>query len=192
MLKETDFLPVLTHELCHKKSGDHWWGLVRNICCVVHWFNPLVWLAARLSRNDQEMACDEHVIGPLTDEERIRYASTLALNAARHCTPETHVLATGMTMKGRHIKRRLRAIIDGHTSLRWLCAAALCVACAGTLFSFATSEFLPFAFRTGCATVERFTGRAARRYHLAGGGGVCAGDSVLRAMVERALAHALR
>lgn len=143
MLKETDFLPVLTHELCHKKSGDHWWGLVRNICCVVHWFNPLVWLAARLSRNDQEMACDEHVIGPLTDEERIRYASTLALNAARHCTPETHVLATGMTMKGRHIKRRLRAIIDGHTSLRWLCAAALCVACAGTLFSFATSEFLP-------------------------------------------------
>lgn len=142
-LKEEDLLAVLTHELCHKKAGDSWWGLVRNACCAVHWFNPLVWLAAWLSRSDQEMACDERVIQPMSDEERIRYASTLALNAARRSAPETVVLATGMTMKGRHIKRRLRAIVDGRGALRWLCAAALCVACAGTLFAFATSELVP-------------------------------------------------
>ena len=141
-LREEDLLPVLTHELCHKKAGDPWWGLVRNACCVIHWFNPLVWLAARLSRGDQEMACDEHVIQPMSDEERIRYANTLALNAARRSRPEMSVLATGMTMKGRHIKRRLRAIVDGRAALRWLCVAALCVACAGTLFAFATAEYL--------------------------------------------------
>lgn len=141
MLKEEDLLPVLTHELCHKKAGDSWWGLARNACCVIHWFNPLVWLAAWLSRSDQEMACDERVIQPMSDEERIRYASTLALNAARRSAPETVVLATGMTMKGRHIKRRLRAIVDGRAALRWLCAAALAIACAGTVFAFATSEF---------------------------------------------------
>ena len=143
MLKEEDLLPVLTHELCHKKAGDSWWGLARNACCVIHWFNPLVWLAARLSRSDQEMACDERVIQPMSDEERIRYASTLALNAARRNAPETVVLATGMTMKGRHIKRRLRAIVDGRAALRWLCAAALAIACAGTVFAFATSELAP-------------------------------------------------
>ena len=142
-LKEEDLLAVLTHELCHKKAGDSWWGLVRNACCAVHWFNPLVWLAARLSRSDQEMACDERVIRPMSDEERIRYASTLALNAARRCSPEIAVLATGMTMKGRHIKRRLRAIVDARAALGWLCAAALCVACAGTVFAFGTSELLP-------------------------------------------------
>lgn len=140
LLKDEDFLAVLTHELCHKKAGDPWWGLVRNLCCVIHWFNPLVWLAARLSRSDQEMACDERVIRPMNDEERIRYASALAQNAARRCAPETVVLATGMTMKGRHIKRRVRAIVDGRAALRWLCAAALAVSCAGTLFAFATSE----------------------------------------------------
>lgn len=140
LLRDGDFLPALTHELCHKKAGDPWWGLVRNLCCVIHWFNPLVWLAARLSRSDQEMACDERVIRPMNDEERIRYASALALNAARRCAPETVVMATGMTMKGRHIKRRVRAIVDGRAALRWLCAAALAVACAGTLFAFATSE----------------------------------------------------
>ena len=31
-LREEDLLPVLTHELCHKKAGDPWWGLVRNAC----------------------------------------------------------------------------------------------------------------------------------------------------------------
>ena len=134
---------VLAHELCHKKAGDHWWGIVRNLCCIVHWFNPLVWLAAHLSRMDQELACDERVTRPLDDRQRIDYANTLAIEAARRNAPRMAVLATGMTMKGREIKRRIRAIVDGRSVVAWLCIAALCVAGAGTLFSFGTAEVLP-------------------------------------------------
>lgn len=141
-LKREELTPVLTHELCHKKAGDHWCNMIRNLCCVVHWFNPLVWLAAHLSRTDQEMACDERVTAPMNDEERIEYANTLALAAARRSAPGMAVLATGMTMKGRHIKERIRAIVDGRKIVAWLCVAALCVACAGTMLSFATAEYV--------------------------------------------------
>lgn len=141
-LDRKELRSVLTHELCHKKAGDHWFNLVRILCCAVHWFNPLVWLAAHLSRTDQEMACDERVTAPMNDEERIGYANTLALAAARKSAPDMAVLATGMTMKGRHIKQRICAIVDGRKIVAWLCVAALCVACAGTLFSFATAEYV--------------------------------------------------
>lgn len=141
-LNRRELPQVLAHELCHKRAGDHWWGLVRNACCVLHWFNPLVWLAARLSRADQEMACDERVTACMDDDDRLAYANALALAAARRNAPEMTVLATGMTMKGRHIKQRIRAIVDGRPAVRWLCAAALCVACAGTLLAFSTAEQL--------------------------------------------------
>ncbi len=110
-----ELLPVLAHELCHKKAGNHWC----NLCCVVHWFNPLVWLAAHLYRADQEMACDERVTAPMNDEEHIDYANTLALAAARRSAPGMIVLATGMSMKGRHIKERIRAIVDGRRIVAW-------------------------------------------------------------------------
>ena len=29
---------------------------------VLHWFNPLAWLAARIARGDAELACDETVL----------------------------------------------------------------------------------------------------------------------------------
>lgn len=133
---------VLLHELCHQKGLDHWWGLVRNLCCVVHWFNPLVWLSAHCFRLDQELACDDRVTAPMDDESRIAYANTLALAAARRSAPDMGVLATGMTMKGRHIKQRIQGIVDGRAIVKWLAIAAMVVACVGTLISFATSEAL--------------------------------------------------
>ena len=141
-LELSELSPVLAHEVCHLKGYDPIGGLLRNACCAVHWFNPLVWVAARMSRADQELACDERVTQIMNDEERIHYASTLALAAARRNAPELVVLATGMTMKGREIKRRIRTIVDHRSSVRWLCIAALCTAVAGTLFSFCTAEKL--------------------------------------------------
>lgn len=142
-LDRSELEQVLNHEICHFKAGDHWWGILRNLCCAVHWFNPLVWLGARMSRADQELACDERVTACMTDDERLRYANTLALAAARRNAPRLTVLATGMTMKGKEIKRRIRAIVDHRANVRWLCIAALAVAAAGTLFSFGTAELLP-------------------------------------------------
>ena len=74
---------MLAHEICHLKAGDQWWSALRNICCMLHWPNPLVWLAAFLSREDAELACDSRVIDRLPDMERLSYAHALASAAGR-------------------------------------------------------------------------------------------------------------
>lgn len=68
---------VLLHESCHYKARDQWWALIRNVCCAVHWFNPLVWWAAFVSRADAELACDARVMQGFSQEERERYGMAL-------------------------------------------------------------------------------------------------------------------
>ena len=43
---------VLAHELAHYRAKDHIWSLLRSLCLVIHWYNPLVWVAAVLSKRD--------------------------------------------------------------------------------------------------------------------------------------------
>ena len=53
---------VIDHEKVHIRRGDH---IVKPVCLflsVLHWYNPLVWLAFRLMCKDMEMSCDETVI----------------------------------------------------------------------------------------------------------------------------------
>lgn len=134
-LSDTELPQVLSHEICHLKAGDPWWAALRNLCCVVHWFNPLVWIAARCVRTDCELACDERVTAPMNSEERSAYAGTLVLAAAKRNAPRMSVLATGMTMTGKRLKQRVKAIVENNKKLLWLVAVmgtalALCTALA--------------------------------------------------------------
>ena len=40
---ETRMQHVLEHEMTHYRHGDYIWALIRVVCLVVHWYNPLVW-----------------------------------------------------------------------------------------------------------------------------------------------------
>ncbi len=54
---------VLAHELTHFRLGDHWTNLLAQVVRTALWFHPVGWwLAARLSR-EQELTCDEAVVG---------------------------------------------------------------------------------------------------------------------------------
>lgn len=68
---------VLCHEETHARHLDPLWSLLRSVCLVVYWFDPLVWAAAHCARIDCELACDESVLRLLGDEERIGYGETL-------------------------------------------------------------------------------------------------------------------
>jgi len=132
--------PVLAHEICHYQGGDHLFALLRLLCCVVHWFNPLVWLAADLSRTDGELRCDERVTKHMDEKERKAYAGVLVLAASRKTAPGIPVLATGMTMTGRRLKNRVMSILEGRPRKIWsglfTAAASLLLIC-----SFATAEY---------------------------------------------------
>jgi beta-lactamase regulating signal transducer with metallopeptidase domain/lipopolysaccharide export system protein LptA len=67
---------VLAHEQVHLERQDSRLnGLVAALQCL-NWFNPLVHLAARLMRIDQELACDEAVTNRFPEARRA-YAEVL-------------------------------------------------------------------------------------------------------------------
>ena len=149
-----DAIHVLTHEICHVKNKDHLWGILRLLCCAIHWFNPLVWLAAAMSRTDSELRCDDRVTQPMNQEEK-SYASVLVLAAARRNAPGLGVLATGMTMTGRRLKDRVLMIVQKKQPLRWLVLSFMVLSSMLLLGSFATSETQE---RIGERAYELFTG----------------------------------
>lgn len=53
---------VLAHEEVHRRRFDNHWNALAAALCVLHWFNPLVWLALRAMRADQELSCDHAVM----------------------------------------------------------------------------------------------------------------------------------
>ena len=53
---------ALLHELAHLRRFDHVSGVVARLACALHWYNPLVWLAARQLKLLQEQACDDAVL----------------------------------------------------------------------------------------------------------------------------------
>ena len=68
---------VLAHEWAHIRQGDSLFAFLRCVCLVLHWYNPLVWAAAYLSKEDGEFACDAAAIRNLGEEERYAYGRTL-------------------------------------------------------------------------------------------------------------------
>lgn len=76
-LSEEELKCIFMHELAHLKRLDLLWAWLSTFIQLVHWFNPLVWLAFRHMRNDRELACDESAIAALKPEEAVKYGQTL-------------------------------------------------------------------------------------------------------------------
>ena len=104
---------VLTHEMCHKKHGDSFWSIVRSILLIVYWMNPLVWVAAVLSKRDCELACDEAALLMLGEEERISYGETLlSIITRKGKLSDIAYTATTMTGSGKSVKERIKYIAE--------------------------------------------------------------------------------
>lgn len=97
------------HERCHYRHGDHVWAALRGVCVALHWYNPLVWWAASLSRQDSELACDEAAIAMLGERERAEYGRTLILMTAQK-NRNVLLAATTMSAKKSVIRERIRMI----------------------------------------------------------------------------------
>ena len=135
-----DVKNVLIHEICHLKNRDQIWGILRLLCCAIHWFNPLVWLAASMSRTDCELRCDDRVTAPMDEAERKDYANVLVLATARRNMPGIGVMATGMTMTGKRLKNRVMAIVQTRKPIRIFAGVFMIFAFACLIGAFATSE----------------------------------------------------
>lgn len=116
---------VLCHEETHARHWDPLWALLRCLCLTVYWFDPLVWVAARCSKTDCELACDESVLKALGEAERIPYGQTLLSLIPVKRASNPMIAATTMTAGKKQLRDRITRIAQRP---RQLMAAALAVA----------------------------------------------------------------
>ena len=101
----------IEHEYSHYLQGDMVWSLCRTVCLILHWYNPLVWLAVVLSKKDAEFACDERTIERLGEEERYSYGHTLVeLAASQSRVVQMFGMATLMASDKKEVVNRVKAI----------------------------------------------------------------------------------
>lgn len=127
---------TVAHETTHFRHGDHVWALLRTVCLALHWWDPLVWWAARLSRQDGELVCDEATIARLGEGERAAYGRTLIRMA---CGSGAHPLLTATAMDGGKTSLHERITLlakkprtAAAAAVIVVLAAALCAGCVFT------------------------------------------------------------
>ena len=119
---------VLAHELTHYRHGDHIWSVLRSVCLVLHWYNPLVWAAAKVSRADAELACDEGALARLGEDHRGDYGRTLIGLTCSAPISDFLLTATTMTGSAGSIRERIKLLMKRpRTTVLTLTAAVLMV-----------------------------------------------------------------
>ena len=136
----------LCHEMTHYLHGDHIWALLRCLCLVLHWYNPLVWCAAFISRNDGELACDEAAVKRMDGAGRASYGRTLLqLSCSRPLNPLD--ISTSMSGNGKLIRERISRLVKKPNMAAYTLAAVLLIAAAavGCTFTGAKEALNPEA-----------------------------------------------
>lgn len=118
---------VLVHELAHLRRRDHWVRWLELLAAVIHWWNPLFWLARRQLRFHAELACDAWVTGTLPDARR-SYAEALLEVCMRTSKAAAPSPAVGAGGDGRgDFQRRLTMIMRDQAPCRLAAGAKLFV-----------------------------------------------------------------
>ena len=68
---------VLIHELTHYRRRDLIYKFAALIVNGIHWFNPLMYVAAANINEECEISCDAEITGDMTDEEKKVYMNTI-------------------------------------------------------------------------------------------------------------------
>ena len=122
-LDDRELTMIFLHELVHIRHCDILLNWTAIIVRSLHWFNPLVWLAVRRLRADQELVCDARVVCLLAADERRLYGNTLIkllddFSEAGLCPSLVPVINSK-----REIKRRITMIAKFRPTTR---AALIC------------------------------------------------------------------
>lgn len=119
---------MLAHERAHVARGDLLANAVVAALRCVFWFNPLVHLAARRFRHDQELACDEHVVRRHPHARRAYGEAMLKTQLARGLLPlgchwaQTHPLRERIEMLKQPVFSLRRRVLGRAVAFALLCA----------------------------------------------------------------------
>lgn len=127
-LSQPELRHVLLHELAHLKRHDLALNWLATALQVLHWFNPLVWLAGARMRADRELACDALALETAGETEKQAYGETILrlLEGFTHTARLPGLV--GILEDQRQLRRRILAIAGFRKPSRWSALAAVLVA----------------------------------------------------------------
>lgn len=173
-LPEKEFRYTILHELVHYKRRDMYYKwMVQAVLCI-HWFNPLLYFAARSINRLCEFSCDEMVVHCLQSDGQCReYAGTL-LNAmlSKGALKERHASLT-LSEDKKLLKERMEAIMEGsrrnNTAGKKILAVVLTAAIILTSF-FAGSYTADASKRASDITISKLGNEKQEKAGAAGTG----------------------
>ena len=125
---------VVAHEQAHICRKDHWWKPLGFLLLMIHWFNPLMWLAYVLLCRDIELACDEKVIKELCNEQRGDYTQALVA-----CSVNRRMIAACPLAFGEvSVKERVKSVMNYKKPAFWVIIIAVII-CVGVAVCFLTN-----------------------------------------------------
>ena len=134
---------MLAHELTHIKRHDVAKKLLLTLVCILHWYNPAVWMLAARAGRDIEEACDAETLHGRDAAYRAAYADALMTAVRRSRGP---ALTSGFALSKRQFKQRLAALWDTapkHRGRALLAVLALTACCAGGLVACKPADAAP-------------------------------------------------
>ena len=126
---------ILRHEMAHIRRGDLVWNWVATAIWGLFFFHPLVWIALRELRLNQELACDACAVAH-TNASLADYGTLLVELADRNRASPNLLVTVGVVESFEFLKRRLKAMRELHDHSRWmkpLSISLLIVALVGLL-----------------------------------------------------------
>ncbi len=101
---------VLSHELAHIARHDWILQIAAQLACSVYWFNPLMWIAARILREESERACDDAVLN--SGIQPAEYAGEILDLARTLENPFRGWSAALAFARTTHLERRFMAMLN--------------------------------------------------------------------------------
>jgi beta-lactamase regulating signal transducer with metallopeptidase domain/biopolymer transport protein ExbD len=110
--KHEELAFVFMHEMGHLKRHDIAVSCLTTLLQIIHWFNPVVWLAFYQMRIDQESACDATVLTRLRHHQPVEYATAIVAFLERYCQNRQLPSMAGILENKTQMKRRLAMIVN--------------------------------------------------------------------------------
>jgi beta-lactamase regulating signal transducer with metallopeptidase domain len=123
---------IVAHERIHARRGDLWANALAAAMQVAFWFNPLVHLAIRCFRYDQELACDEAVLAQFPGSRKAYANAILKTQLSSHSAPLAANWRSDHPLKGRMMNMNAnKPSCQRRTVGKFALAAILAGACSG-------------------------------------------------------------
>ena len=101
---------VFLHELAHVRRHDIALSWLMSALQVLHWFNPLVWIAFQRMKADRELACDALVLSRTQDSEQKAYGRTMLRLLESFVRPTRFPAMAGILEDPSQLATRIRCI----------------------------------------------------------------------------------